>query len=139
MHDAARCLITPQQIAQLIDACRNDRVGGLLALPLSDTLKAQATQPPQQDDGPRVDATLARNDKWLAQTPQMFRLGVLLQALESGLQHAPEQITDESSAVEQLGLQPLLVSGSPQNFKITYPEDFALAEAVLQTRLGRTG
>lgn len=139
VHDAARCLITPQQIAQLIDACRNDRVGGLLALPLSDTLKAQATQPPQQDDGPRVDATLARNDKWLAQTPQMFRLGVLLQALESGLQHAPGQITDESSAVEQLGLQPLLVSGSPQNFKITYPEDFALAEAVLQTRLGRTG
>lgn len=143
VHDAARCLVTPQQIMRLIAACRNDRVGGLLALPLPDTLKAQAAQPPQQDgsahlDDPRVATTIARSDKWLAQTPQMFRLSVLLQALESGLQHAPEQITDESSAVERLGLQPRLVCGSAQNFKITYPEDFALAEAVLQARLGRT-
>ena len=143
VHDAARCLVTPQQIMHLVTACRNDRVGGLLALPLPDTLKAQATQQPQQDgsappDGPRVATTISRSDKWLAQTPQMFRLGVLLQALESSLQQAPEQITDESSAVERLGLQPQLVCGGAQNFKITYPEDFALAEAVLQARLGRT-
>ncbi|MFV0600285.1 MAG: 2-C-methyl-D-erythritol 4-phosphate cytidylyltransferase [Brachymonas sp.] len=143
VHDAARCLVTPQQIMHLVTACRNDRVGGLLALPLPDTLKAQAAQQPQQDgsappDGPRVATTISRSDKWLAQTPQMFRLGVLLQALESGLQQAPEQITDESSAVERLGLQPQLVCGGAQNFKITYPEDFALAEAVLQARLGRT-
>ncbi len=133
VHDAARCLITPAQIVQLIQACQHDAVGGLLALPLPDTLKTQ--QPPQAPGTvARVAATLPRNDKWLAQTPQMFRLGVLLQALEQGLQQAPEHITDEASAIERLGLHPLLVPGSAQNFKVTYPEDFALAQAVLLAR-----
>ena len=122
VHDAARCLITPAQINQLIDACRDDDVGGLLALPLPDTLKQEAAG--------RVAGTIDRRDKWLAQTPQMFRLGVLRQALaQSGA-----QVTDESSAMEALGLSPRLVAGSAQNFKVTYPEDFALAAAVLAAR-----
>jgi 2-C-methyl-D-erythritol 4-phosphate cytidylyltransferase len=129
VHDAARCLITPQQINALIDACENDAVGGLLALPLPDTLKSER-------DG-RVSATLGRSDKWLAQTPQMFRIGALLRALEAAgdLSDASNVlITDESSAMERIGLQPKLVRGSAQNFKVTYPEDFALAEAVLLAR-----
>jgi len=126
VHDAARCLIRPDQIAALIAACRDDAVGGLLALPLPDTLK-------QAQQG-RVAATLERRDKWLAQTPQMFRLGLLQRALAA----AGEAVTDESSAVEALGLQPLLVPGSAQNLKVTYPEDFALAEAILLSRGSRS-
>jgi 2-C-methyl-D-erythritol 4-phosphate cytidylyltransferase len=126
VHDAARCLVTPEQINRLIDACQTDAVGGLLALPLPDTLKSSA-------DG-RVAATIARADKWLAQTPQMFRIGALL----AGLEAAGDAVTDESSAIEAQGLQPLLVTGSAQNFKVTYPEDFALAEAILQSRMKAT-
>lgn len=122
VHDAARCLVTPAQITQLIDACAQDTVGGLLALKLPDTLK--------QEQAGRVAATLERSDKWLAQTPQMFRLGLLQRALQA----AGDAVTDESSAIEALGLAPRLVAGSAQNFKVTYPEDFALAEAVLQAR-----
>jgi 2-C-methyl-D-erythritol 4-phosphate cytidylyltransferase len=129
VHDAARCLITPEQINALIDTCENDAVGGLLALPLPDTLKSER-------DG-RVAATLGRSDKWLAQTPQMFRIGALLQALDAAGDLSDTSnalITDESSAMERLGHAPKLVRGSAQNFKVTYPEDFALAEAVLQNR-----
>ena len=126
VHDAARCLITPEWINKLIDACEQDAVGGLLALPLPDTLKMGLTG--------RVAATLDRSDKWLAQTPQMFRIGLLREALVM----TGERVTDEASAIEALGLSPKLVPGSAQNFKVTYPEDFALAQAVLQARL-RTG
>jgi 2-C-methyl-D-erythritol 4-phosphate cytidylyltransferase len=124
VHDAARCLVTPAQINALIDACSQDAVGGLLAHKLADTLKAET-------DG-RVASTLDRSDKWLAQTPQMFRIGALITAL----QQAGDRVTDESSAMEFIGLHPLLVPGSAQNFKVTYPEDFALAEAVLNARAG---
>ena len=123
VHDAARCLVTPAQINGLIEVCRNDAVGGLLGLPLPDTLKSSS-------EG-RVSATIARFDKWLAQTPQMFRIGALLAALEA----AGGAVTDESSAMEAQGLKPLLVNGNAQNFKVTYPEDFALAEAILQSRM----
>jgi 2-C-methyl-D-erythritol 4-phosphate cytidylyltransferase len=122
VHDAARCLITAAQIDQLIDACMADAVGGLLAHPVADTLKLAA--------GARVAETTDRTGRWLAQTPQMFRLGVLRDALLA----AGERVTDESSAIEALGLAPLLVPGSAQNFKVTYPEDFLLAQAVLQGR-----
>lgn len=122
VHDAARCLITPEQINHLIDTCADDAVGGLLALPLPDTLKSAS-------DG-RVAATLERIDKWLAQTPQMFRLGVLQAALKA----AGDAVTDESSAMEMAGLRPLLVQGSAQNFKVTYAQDFALAASVLLSR-----
>ena len=127
VHDAARCLVTPAQIEALIDACQADAVGGLLALPLADTLKAAAA------DG-RVDATLARADKWLAQTPQMFRVGALHAALAAHAAQGFAGITDEASAIEATGQRPLLVHGSAQNFKVTYPEDFALAEAILRSR-----
>ncbi|MBL8386633.1 MAG: 2-C-methyl-D-erythritol 4-phosphate cytidylyltransferase [Hydrogenophaga sp.] len=126
VHDAARCLVTPAQIEALIDACWNDPVGGLLALKLPDTLKTER-------EG-RVVATVDRADKWLAQTPQMFRLGLLLRALEVQAGHGFSGVTDEASAVEMAGHRPLLVPGSAQNFKVTYPEDFALAEAVLSSR-----
>ncbi|MDD5028587.1 MAG: 2-C-methyl-D-erythritol 4-phosphate cytidylyltransferase [Rhodoferax sp.] len=122
VHDAARCLITSLQINQLLDACLDDDVGGLLALPLPDTLKVAVTG--------RVGATLPRADKWLAQTPQMFRIGSLIEALEL----AGDAVTDESSAIEAIGLSPKLVPGSAQNFKVTYPQDFELAQAVLQSR-----
>ena len=125
VHDAARCLVTPGQIEGLIAACRDDAVGGLLALPLADTLKS--------DTGGRVASTLDRAGKWLAQTPQMFRIGALLAALEAAAQMLLS-VTDESSAMEAAGYQPRLVTGSAQNFKVTWPEDFALAEAVLRAR-----
>ena len=123
VHDAARCLVTPSQIEALMAACEHDAVGGLLAQRLADTLKVALP------DG-RVQTTLARADKWLAQTPQMFRLGILQDALEK----AGDAVTDEASAIEAVGLSPLLVPGSAQNFKVTFPEDFALAEAVLRSR-----
>lgn len=122
VHDAARCLITSEQINALIDACQSDTVGGLLALKLPDTLKREV--------GGRVAQTVERADKWLAQTPQMFRIAELQQALQA----AGDAVTDESSAMELAGKAPLLVEGSAQNFKVTYPQDFALAQAVLQAR-----
>jgi len=122
VHDAARCLIQPVDVQRLIDACRGDPVGGLLAQPLADTLKMARHG--------RVQGTLDRSDKWQAQTPQMFRCGLLLDAL---LQ-AGASVTDEASAVEHLGHSPLLVRGSAHNFKVTYPEDFALADALLRAR-----
>ena len=123
VHDAARCLITPAQIQCLMTACLPDAVGGLLALKLPDTLKREA--------GGRVAQTVDRSDKWLAQTPQMFRIG----ELQAALLAAGDAVTDEASALEYVGRQPLLVEGSAQNFKVTYPQDFALAQAVLQSRL----
>ena len=126
VHDVARCLIRSSDIQSLISACQDDEVGGLLAVPLADTLKRAA--------GERVQSTLDRSDKWLAQTPQMFRIGSLLEALEV----AGDQVTDEASAVETLGLQPRLVLGDPQNFKLTYPPDFALAELILLARARTT-
>lgn len=125
VHDAARCLTLPEQVRDLIDRCRGDAVGGLLALPLPDTLKAEVAG--------RVAQTLDRSGKWLAQTPQMFRFGALERAIARA-QAQGQQITDEASAMEACGLAPLLVTGSAQNFKVTYPADFSLAQAVLQSR-----
>lgn len=122
VHDAARCLITQQQINALIDAGLTDQVGALLALPLPDTLK-------REEDG-RVAETIARGDKWLAQTPQMFHVAELISAIEA----AGDAVTDESSAMEFMGKRPLLVEGSAQNFKVTYPLDFALAESIFEAR-----
>ena len=123
VHDAARCLVQPGWIERLIDACRDDAVGGLLALPLADTLK-------QADAQSRALATVDRGHKWLAQTPQMFRLGLLARALDA----AGDAVTDEASAIEALGLAPRLVPGDADNFKLTWPEDFARAERVLAAR-----
>jgi 2-C-methyl-D-erythritol 4-phosphate cytidylyltransferase len=122
VHDAARCLLQPAWVERLIAACLTDEVGGLLALPLADTLKAEA-------EG-RVASTLPRAAKWAAQTPQMFRLGLLARALAA----AGDAVTDESSAVEALGLAPLLVPGDVENFKLTWPGDFAFAARLMETR-----
>lgn len=121
VHDAARCLVRPEWVDRLIDACLPDAVGGLLALPVADTLK--------RAEGGRVAETLPRADKWAAQTPQMFRLGLLMPALR----HAGDAVTDEASAVESLGHAPLLVRGEAGNFKLTWPEDFVLAERLIQS------
>ena len=126
VHDAARCLVTGTQVNTLMDACLPDAVGGLLALKLPDTLKQQSTG----QGAARVEQTVDRSDKWLAQTPQMFRIGALLAALQA----AGDAVTDEASAMELAGHAPLLVPGGAQNFKVTYPDDFALAEAVLMQR-----
>ena len=129
VHDAARCLLRPAWVNRLIDACEHDAVGGLLALPLADTLKAAAPS----DSGERVAATLDRTAKWLAQTPQMFRLGLLQRALHDAVD-AGVNMTDESSAIEALGLAPRLVPGDQENLKLTWPADFALAARLLETR-----
>jgi 2-C-methyl-D-erythritol 4-phosphate cytidylyltransferase len=121
VHDAARCLVRAQWIDALIDACMADPVGGLLALPVADTLKAE-------HDG-RSTSTIDRHAKWQAQTPQMFRLGLLQRALA-----AATHVTDEASAIEALGLAPRLVACGMENFKITWPQDFDLAERLLRTR-----
>lgn len=122
VHDAARCLVTPALINALIDVCAQDAVGGLLAHRLADTLKSES--------GGRVSATVDRSGKWLAQTPQMFRIGMLQDALAQ----AGDAVTDEAGAMEAMGHRPLLVPGGSQNFKVTYPDDFALAEAVLRSK-----
>ena len=122
VHDAARCLIRPAWVDALIDACLDDPVGGLLALPLADTLKAGC-------DG-RVRATIDRADKWAAQTPQMFRIGLLQQALAQ----ACDAVTDEAGAIEALGQAPRLVVGALENFKLTVASDFALAARLLETQ-----
>jgi len=122
VHDAARCLLRPVWVDRLIDACRVDAVGGLLALPLADTLK--------QSRAGRVEQTLQRSDKWAAQTPQMFRLGLLQQALAQ----AGPTVTDEASAVEAAGHAPLLVQGELENFKLTWPQELLLAARLLRGR-----
>jgi 2-C-methyl-D-erythritol 4-phosphate cytidylyltransferase len=122
VHDAARCLVRPEWVDALIDACIDDPVGGLLALPLADTLK-------EERDG-RAVATIDRRAKWQAQTPQMFRLGPLRAALAA----AGAEVTDEAGAMEALGHAPRLVPGSLENFKLTWPADFELAERLLRSR-----
>ncbi len=119
VHDAARPGLTVELIDGLIDALHDDAVGGLLALPVVDTLK-------REDGAGRAATTVPRAGLWAAQTPQMFRHGLLLRALQ-----AAGEVTDEAGAVEALGLRPKLVAGSPRNFKVTLPHDVALAELFL--------
>ena len=121
VHDAARCLVRPEWVQRLIEACSDDPVGGLLALPVADTLK-------QERDG-RVHATVDRAGKWAAQTPQMFRIGMLGEALR----RVGPAVTDEASAVEAMGLAPRLVAGEVENLKVTWPGDFDLAARLLRT------
>ena len=120
VHDAARPCLSAQQLVRLLDELRNDEVGGLLAVLVADTLK-------RADAQQRVEHTESRVGLWQAQTPQMFRSGVLIKALEG----APS-VTDEASAVEAMGLYPRLVSSDSSNFKVTYPQDMQLAELLLQ-------
>lgn len=134
VHDAARPGITPELIRALVTAVRDDPVGGIVAMPVADTLKrVPASQCPASGDGPaipRIGMTEPRANLWQAQTPQMFRIGMLRDALAQADARG-HLVTDEASALEWLGHAPRLVQGSLRNFKVTYPEDFALAEAFL--------
>jgi 2-C-methyl-D-erythritol 4-phosphate cytidylyltransferase len=120
VHDAARPGLTTELIEHLANSLRDDSTGGLLALPVVDTLKRGGSDR-------RVQATVPRSGLWAAQTPQMFRYGLLRRALEQ-----VDDVTDESSAIEAMGLQPKLVEGSPRNFKVTLPQDVPLAELYLK-------
>ena len=121
VHDAARACVTPRQIEALIAGIADDGVGGLLAVPVADTLKREQER--------HVAATVSRQQLWQAQTPQMFRRDLLLRALT-----AARDVTDEASAVEALGLSPRLIEGDAANLKITYPADLHLAELILRDR-----
>ena len=121
VHDAARPCLTEQHLARLIDEVGDDDSGGLLAIPLADTLK-------RGEDG-RVGITLDRADLWCAQTPQLFRVGSLRAALLADDDLA--QITDEASALERTGHSPRLVTGAASNLKVTTADDLVLAQAIL--------
>jgi 2-C-methyl-D-erythritol 4-phosphate cytidylyltransferase len=120
VHDAARPCLAQEDLARLIDAVGDDDRGGILAVPLADTLK-------RADAEGRIAATEPRAELWLAQTPQMFRHGILLRAVG-----AAAAATDEAAAVEALGLRPRLVPGSVRNLKVTYPDDVAIAARLLE-------
>jgi 2-C-methyl-D-erythritol 4-phosphate cytidylyltransferase len=122
VHDAARPCLSPQDLSSLIDTVGSRDAGGLLAAPLADTLK--------RVDGTAVIETVARTGLWRAQTPQLFPFGILLRALGS----CPDlhAVTDESSAVEQLGFRPQVVNAIDANLKLTTPDDWPLAEAILR-------
>lgn len=127
VHDAARPCLPHADLERLIGECADDEIGGILALPVADTVKRASKD---EAGTQRVVSTEDRAQLWLAQTPQMFRAGLLAQALR----RAPEFVTDEASAIEQQGLHPRLVLGSRENLKVTYPEDLEIAEAILARR-----
>jgi 2-C-methyl-D-erythritol 4-phosphate cytidylyltransferase len=121
VHDGVRPCLRFEDIKTLVTALDAHPVGGCLAVPVKETVK--------RVDGDDIVATLDRSQLWLAQTPQVFRLGLLKQALIQ----FPDS-TDEASAIEQLGFLPRVVQGHPDNIKITIAEDLVMAEAILQRR-----
>lgn len=125
VHDAARPCIAPRLVEQFLDEVGDDPVGGLLAMPLADTLK-------RAEDSMRVGETIPREGLWRAQTPQMFRYDVL----RRGLARTPGA-TDESQAVESLGRMPRIVQGENANLKVTFADDLPLAEMILARQGGR--
>lgn len=118
VHDAARPGLPAEALKRLIDSCLSHEVGGLLAMPVADTVKRSNPMPLKT-----VQQTIARDSLWLAQTPQMFRAGLLEQALSTAIERNLS-MTDESSALEAAGYAPLLVQGSALNAKVTWSEDF---------------
>ena len=123
VHDAARPCLSISDLQKLINTLRNDPVGGILAIPATDTLK--------QIDGNEINCTIDRSMIWQAQTPQMFRFGLLLECLQRA-QQKKQSITDEASAIEACGCTAKVVLGSRSNIKITYPDDLALAAFYLR-------
>lgn len=122
VHDVARPCVTESDLQSLVSTLRDHPVGGLLATPVSDTLK--------RVEGQQVEGTQDRDGLWAGMTPQMFRYGLLCKALDAAAT-AGVTVTDESAAVEALGLQPQVVPGRRDNIKITRREDIAIAEAIL--------
>jgi 2-C-methyl-D-erythritol 4-phosphate cytidylyltransferase len=127
VHDAARPCVCAAEIDALLEAAGSDEVGGLLAVPLADTLKREAAG--------RVCETPSRDSLWRALTPQMFRLGALRAALQAA-RDAGRSPTDEAQALEWQGRRPRLVIGSALNLKITTAADLLLATAILSQRGG---
>jgi 2-C-methyl-D-erythritol 4-phosphate cytidylyltransferase len=127
VHDAARPCLPRRDLDGLLRECQPDAVGGLLALPIAETVKKAAKD---EAGVQRIAGTEDRAQLWLAQTPQMFRAGLLAQALR----RATGAVTDEASAIEQMGLKPRLVTGSRENLKVTFAEDLAIAETFLARR-----
>jgi 2-C-methyl-D-erythritol 4-phosphate cytidylyltransferase len=123
VHDAVRPCLAIETLERLIETVRNEPTGGLLAEPVVDTLK-------RGEAGGYVLNTEPRENLWRAQTPQMFRYRLLLEALRPG---GASGVTDEASAIESLGLRPRLVMGDSRNLKVTYPQDLALAETILRS------
>ena len=123
VHDAARPCLARAELDRLFAELADDATGGLLAVPVADTLK-------RADRESRVAHTEPRDNLWGAQTPQAFRYRVLLEALRAA---DPELVTDEAGAVEALGLKPKLVLGDARNIKVTFPGDLALAEQILRS------
>ena len=123
VHDAARPGITPTLIQQLIEHVGQDPQGGLLALPLADTLK--------REQNGRSSATIARAQLWQAQTPQMFPYQTLRHALQHALQ-VGQEVTDEASAMEAQGGQPKMVPGSLRNMKITYAQELDIVAKLME-------
>ncbi len=128
VHDAARPCITSQQVDDMIAQLEYDAVGGILAIPVADTLKVST-----EEQG--IARTTPRAGLWQAQTPQMFRQQELLAALQAALPEHVLEITDEASALERLGKSPKLIMGSPWNLKVTYPQDLILAGLLLKAEL----
>ena len=124
VHDAARPCLSANALERLIDEIGSDETGGLLAIPVADTLK-------REDGGQRITTTERREGLWQAQTPQMFRYGLLIEALRLS---GPASVTDEAGAIERLGLKPRLVRGEARNLKVTFPEDLELAQIILAGR-----
>ncbi|WP_301668093.1 2-C-methyl-D-erythritol 4-phosphate cytidylyltransferase [Neisseria basseii] len=120
VHDAARCCLPSEALTRLIEQAGNAAEGGILAIPVADTLK--------RADGGNISATVDRSGLWQAQTPQLFRVGLLCRALAT---ENLEGITDEASAVEKLGIRPLLVQGDARNLKLTQPQDAYIVKLLL--------
>ena len=132
VHDAARPGITPELIEKLIASVQDSEVGGLLAVRLADTLKCADLDLAIAGNIPRIEKTIPREHLWLAQTPQMFGLKELHDALEDAIRLEAD-VTDEASAIELTGVKPLLIEGAARNFKVTHPADWDLMQLLLNS------
>ena len=132
VHDAARPGITPSLIERLINTVKSSSAGGLLAIPLADTLKRADLDSVVAGNLPQSEKTIPREHLWLAQTPQMFGLQKLHQALENAIRLEAD-VTDEASAMELAGFKPLLIEGATRNFKVTHPADWDLMQLLLHS------
>jgi 2-C-methyl-D-erythritol 4-phosphate cytidylyltransferase len=126
VHDAARPCLSASRLEKFLEQGLESPTGAILAMPVGDTLK-------RAGDSHEIVATVDRNGLWAAQTPQLFRVGALAEAIDTA-QRAGCELTDEASAMEFVGVRPLLVMGSSANIKITYSSDLAIAEALLARR-----
>jgi len=130
VHDAARPGITPTLIEKLINSVENSNAGGILAVPLADTLKQADLDSVVAGNIPHSERTIPREHLWQAQTPQMFGLKQLYDALENAIRLEAD-VTDEASAIELIGAKPLLIEGATRNFKVTHPADWELMQLLL--------